>query len=83
MPEWSTAGPVELVGMRTPRVGSWREARQGVWRRGRVSVLPGAREQTGSGDRAVGGQAGDGGHYKASVRNHGEDQDVLWGRRQA
>lgn len=72
---------MELVGIKIPRVGSWREARQGVWRRGRVSVLPGAREETGSGDGAVRGQEGDGRHHKASIRNHGEDQDVLWGRR--
>lgn len=83
MQEWSTAGPVELVGMKIPRVGSWREARQGVWGWGGVSVLPGAREETDSGAGAGGGQEGDGEQHKASVRSHGEDQDVLWGRRQA
>lgn len=50
LPEWSPAG-VGLVGMKIPRVGSWREARQDVW--GREECLSfqvlGRRQATGAG----------------------------------
>lgn len=38
----------------------------------------GRRQAAGTG--CWGGQEGDGGHHRASIRNHREDQDVLWGQ---
>lgn len=77
------AGPVVLVGMKIPRAPGELERSQTAWWWGAgKSVCPSrcwgwGGTETGSGARPSGWA------HKASVRNQGEDQDVLWGRQEA